>query len=97
MWFRKKAENPALVECVGCGCLMRTARKVVEVREEEGFFTVHWLGSEYTEPEPSSESYCGRCAPSYDVREWGGPKPRYFRTEPNVEVTEKGKTVKGGE
>ncbi len=98
MWFRKKAPKliGELSECVGCGCLMRTARKVVEVREEEGSFTVHWLGSEYTEPEPPSESYCGRCAPDYDVKGWIGPTPHYFRTEPNIEVTEKGKKL-GGE
>lgn len=92
MWFRKKA--PEYV-CVGCGCLMRKARKEVETWE-------YGIGR--------AEFYCGICAPSYDVRRRGGDgyntlfitgaetiveKARYYRKESakETEITEKGKAI----
>ncbi len=95
MWFRKKA--PIFLECVGCGCLMRRARKVIEVERVPGPFDAGTTIIFYTTA-ASTEAYCGRCAPDYDVKEWVGPTPHYFRKEPSrkVEVTEKGKKL-GGE
>ena len=97
MWFRKKAS--IFLECFGCGCLMRRARKVVEVEWVEGpLLSTDTIISTYFSPRLSAEDYCGRCAPDYDVKGWIGPTPHYFRTEPsrNIEVTEKGKKL-GGE
>ena len=95
MWFRKKA--PVFLECVGCGCLMWQARREVKVEcsgYTDGLTIVTYPGSLWR----STESYCGRCAPPYNTRVEGGAPTRFFRTEPskNIEVTEKGKVVKGG-
>ena len=77
-----RKEAPEYVWCVGCGCLMNRAWKKVEV--------VEW-GNLRT------ETYCGVCAPSYDMRCLGdadssntlfigssavNEKPRYYRKKP---------------
>lgn len=93
MWFCKKASEN--VECVGCGCLMRRAWKVVEVVEvgppgsTGDTFTVYW------EPHVRTEPYCGRCAPPYDIRQVGS-EVSFARRQPaqNIEVDEKGKDIK---
>ena len=105
MWFRKKAPVAPYLECVGCGCLMRAARKEIAVERASGSLydtgstITYWIEGDSPEPVPSFESYCGRCAPSYDVKIWIGPTPHYYRREPSrdVEVTEKGKTIKEDE
>lgn len=78
MWFRKEK----FVECAGCGCLMRVARKEVRVVP-------------YSEPRTRTELYCGRCAPPYDTKTLGA-ETKYYRQElsRNIEVTEKGKDIK---
>lgn len=91
MWFRKKA--PIFLECTGCGCLMRRARKKVEV--EWSGLSMSGTFAMYGTPQRTTEPYCGRCAPPYDVTTREGGEVRYYRNE-NVEVTEKGK-LKGGE
>ena len=99
MWFRKKAPEKAeiFLECAGCGCLVRRARKKVEVIKEgmllsDGCLPSSW-GTTF-----SVESYCGRCVPPYDLVKWDDGEARYYRTEParNIAVTEKGKKL-GGE
>ncbi len=102
MWFRKKALPVPCLECTGCGCSMWTARKEVEVERASGSLfdaggtMTYYIGSDY--PEPSVESYCGRCAPPYDMKRVAGGEVSYYRQEPskNIEVTEKGKKL-GGE
>ncbi|KKK63869.1 hypothetical protein LCGC14_2989950 [marine sediment metagenome] len=96
MRFRKKA---GFLECAGCGCLMRRARKTVDMEDRAGFPTGTGGGSVYyTGAQYSTESYCGICIPAYDMRRVTD-KVHYYRTEPayNVEVTEEGKPIKGGE
>jgi hypothetical protein len=95
MWFCKKAAKADFLECVGCGCSMRQARKEVEVEcsgisgDIGGSFVI------YGSPQRSVEFYCGRCAPPYDMRRREGSVTRFYRSEPaqNVEITEKGKPV----
>ena len=95
MWFRKKA---SYLECTRCGCSTWRARKVVKVEEsgvwEDGSFLP------YFGPHSSTELYCGRCAPPYNVRCVKGSGTHYYRRE-DIEVTEKGKPIKekstGGE
>ncbi len=86
MWFCKKAPKPVeYKECVGCGCLMRRARKTVVVEHHSPLV-------DYNE---RIELYCGVCALPYDVKHYDGVNWRYYRKEParNVEITEKGKVV----
>ena len=96
MWFRKKVACAEYVECVGCGCLMNKARKVVGV--ETSMYSPSDTSSTfvyYSPPSHSTESYCGVCAPIYDIRRVEGGKACYYRKEPakHVEVTEKGKAI----
>ncbi len=81
MWFRKKA----LIECVRCGCLMRAARRVVEVEHFGIVSGLLWS---------DMESYCGKCAPLYDIEERGEGAPRYYLRDQRIEITEKGKIIK---
>lgn len=94
MWFRKKAAG--FVECVGCGCLMRVARKRVEVERTGTSSDTGFTYTIYSSPWPSTEHYCGRCAPAYDREEICGGERHYYRSEPsrNIEVDEKGKDIK---
>ncbi len=96
MWFRKKKKLVKWEECVGCGCLMRAARKEVEVERRGSPYDTAITFMIYTSPEDTTESFCGRCAPPYDVKVWIGPTPHYYRKETarEVEVTEKGKAIK---
>ncbi len=107
MWFRKKATEkaPIFLGCVGCGCLMLVARKEVGVTRTSGSpfdaSSTFGIGSTYaiyTSPEDTTEFFCGRCAPPYDMKRLTAGNARYYRTEPsrNIEVTEKGKKL-GGE
>ncbi len=95
MWFRKKAL--IFLECVGCGCLMRRARKNVEVDYSRYGNTTTTTTDVFGTTWPYIEHYCGRCVPPYDIKCFVGSKTRYFRTAPsqNIEVTEKGKDIGG--
>ena len=110
MWFCKKAPETVLcLACTGCGCLMWAARKEIEVRRTFGslfdtggtpytsgnpYYTGTWTIS--SPPQYTTEPFCGRCAPPYDVKRLAGDKASYYRREPSrdVEVTEKGKAIK---
>jgi hypothetical protein len=100
MWFRKKAvEGDEYPECVGCGCLMREARREVEVQRGSPYDSTGNTIAYYTSPQSSIECFCDRCAPPYDLKTWEGDEAHYYLKESskNIEVTEKGKLVKGGE
>ena len=71
-----KKRYPAPLVCVGCGSLLEyVSKKVVKRGVQEGLYRCCPTCNRKLD---SVRSYCGKCAPPYDIEEWTQTEVRYY-------------------
>ena len=89
MFGKKELATAEKEICRGCGCLMAYASKTVERRDRSG--NVRRSCSVCHSFQPYKLSYCGKCAPPYDIEEWTQTEVRYYVRQ-EVRVNKDGTT-----
>ena len=92
--FKKKK---LLMYCYDCGCVLQHVSKSIPVNG----FTVD-SGPYYFTSCNKTRTYCGKCAPPYDiihpdaklVNTFWETIERYYKHQPDIEVTKEGKSIK---